>query len=107
MSGQRPAIEAVGVAWLTACASAHRERPLSPRCSVGSSRIYRLAMRPAVVGRGECPAPARQGDGRAFDVIDARPPLLLASDTIFRRASTSRPGFNDPFIRLFQDGAFG
>lgn len=65
---------------------------------------YRRAMWPALVGPGN----ARQRLDRAldalFDVIDAHLPLLLASDTIFHRASTSRLSFSEPFVRLFQDG---
>jgi AcrR family transcriptional regulator len=66
---------------------------------------YRRVMWPVLVG----PGPARERmDGALealFDVIDAHLPLLLASDTIFHRASASRLSFIEPFIRLFQDGA--
>jgi AcrR family transcriptional regulator len=67
-------------------------------------RDYKQAMWPVIVGAGS----ARQRLDRAmdalFDVIDAHLPLLLAADTIFHRASTSKLSFNEPFIRLFEDG---
>jgi AcrR family transcriptional regulator len=65
---------------------------------------YRQAMWPAMVGAG----PARERLDRAiealFDVIDAHLPLLLASDTVFHRATATRINFNEPFTRLFDDG---
>jgi AcrR family transcriptional regulator len=65
---------------------------------------YRQAMWPAIVGAG----PARVRLDRAiealFDVIDAHLPLLLASDTVFHRATAARINFNEPFTRLFEDG---
>lgn len=66
---------------------------------------YRDAMWPALVGHGD----ARQRLDRAldalFDVIDAHLPLLLASDQVFHRARAARINFNEPFTRLFEDGA--
>jgi AcrR family transcriptional regulator len=66
---------------------------------------YREAMWPALVGPGD----ARQRLDRAlealFDVIDAHLPLLLASDQVFHRAHTAQVNFNEPFTRLFEDGA--
>jgi AcrR family transcriptional regulator len=66
---------------------------------------YREAMWPALVGPGD----ARQRLDRAldalFDVIDAHLPLLLASDQVFHRAQATRINFNEPFTRLFEDGA--
>jgi AcrR family transcriptional regulator len=66
---------------------------------------YREAMWPALVGPGD----ARQRLDRALDalfgVIDAHLPLLLASDHVLHRARAARINFNEPFARLFQDGA--
>jgi AcrR family transcriptional regulator len=66
---------------------------------------YREAMWPALVGPGD----ARQRLDRAIDalfgVIDAHLPLLLASDQVFHRAKAARINFNEPFARLFTDGA--
>ena len=66
---------------------------------------YREAMWPALVGPGD----ARQRLDRALDalfgVVDAHLPLLLASDQVFHRAKAARINFNEPFTRLFEDGA--
>jgi AcrR family transcriptional regulator len=66
---------------------------------------YREAMWPALVGPGD----ARQRLDRALDalfgVIDAHLPLLLASDQVFHRANAAQINFNEPFARLFTDGA--
>jgi AcrR family transcriptional regulator len=66
---------------------------------------YREAMWPALVGPGD----ARQRLYRALDalfgLIDAHLPLLLASDQVFHRAKAARINFNEPFARLFTDGA--
>jgi AcrR family transcriptional regulator len=66
---------------------------------------YREAMWPALVGPGD----ARQRLDRALDalfgVIDSHLPLLLASDQVFHRAKVASINFNEPFARLFQDGA--
>ena len=66
---------------------------------------YRDAMWPVLVGPGD----ARQRLDRAldalFDVIDTHLPLLRASDQVFHRAKATRINFNEPFERLFQDGA--
>jgi AcrR family transcriptional regulator len=65
---------------------------------------YRRAMWPALVGAGNARQRLDQALDALFDVIDAHLPLLLASDTIFHRPSTSRLSFSEPFVRLFQDG---
>lgn len=67
-------------------------------------RDYREAMWPVLVGRGNARDRFSAAVDALFDVIDAHLALLLASDTIFHRASSNRNSFNEPFIRLFRDG---
>ena len=66
---------------------------------------YRQAMWPAIVGTGTARERLNRAIDALFDVIDAHLPLLLASDTVFHRATATRINFNEPFIRLFEDGA--
>jgi len=65
---------------------------------------YRQAMWPAIVGTGTARERLDRAIGALFDVIDAHLPLLLASDTIFHRATATKINFNEPFTRLFEDG---
>jgi AcrR family transcriptional regulator len=65
---------------------------------------YRRVMWPALVGSGTARERLERAIDALFDVIDAHLPLLLASDTVFHRASQTRLSFNEPFIRLFEDG---
>ncbi len=65
---------------------------------------YRQAMWPAIVGAGPARARLDQAIDALFDVIDAHLPLLLASDTVFHRATATKINFNEPFTRLFADG---
>jgi AcrR family transcriptional regulator len=65
---------------------------------------YRQAMWPVLVRRGTARERLDAAIDALFDVIDAHLPLLRASDTIFHHASTSRLSFNEPFMRLFEDG---
>lgn len=65
---------------------------------------YRQAMWPAIVGAGPARARLDRAIEALFDVIDAHLPLLLASDTVFHRATATRINFNEPFMRLFEDG---
>ena len=65
---------------------------------------YRQAMWPAIVGAGPARARLDRAIEALFDVIDAHLPLLLASDTVFHRATATKINFNEPFIRLFEDG---
>jgi AcrR family transcriptional regulator len=67
-------------------------------------RDYRAAMWPVLVADGNARDRLDAAVEALFDVVDAHLPLLLASDTIFHRASSSRASFNEPFIRLFRDG---
>lgn len=97
--------EAAGLSRVTAWRLGASREALVASLLVQLDHDYRQAMWPAMVGSGS----ARQRLDRAidalFDVIDAHLPLLLASDTIFHRASTARLSFNEPFMRLFEDGA--
>ena len=65
---------------------------------------YRQAMWPAIVGTGTARERLDRAIDALFDVIDAHMPLLLASDTVFHRATATRINFNEPFTRLFEDG---
>jgi AcrR family transcriptional regulator len=65
---------------------------------------YRRVMWPALVGSGTARERLDRAIDALFDVIDAHLPLLLASDTVFHRASATRLSFNEPFMRLFEDG---
>jgi AcrR family transcriptional regulator len=65
---------------------------------------YRRVMWPALVGSGTARERLDRAIDALFDVIDAHLPLLLASDTVFHRASATKFSFNEPFMRLFQDG---
>ena len=65
---------------------------------------YRQAMWPAIVGTGTARERLDRAIDALFDVIDAHLPLLLASDTVFHRATATRINFNEPFTRLFEDG---
>ncbi|HLQ54047.1 MAG TPA: helix-turn-helix domain-containing protein [Streptosporangiaceae bacterium] len=65
---------------------------------------YRQAMWPAIVGTGTARERLDLAIGALFDVIDAHLPLLLASDTVFHRATATKINFNEPFTRLFEDG---
>ena len=65
---------------------------------------YRQAMWPAIVGPGTARERLNRAIDALFDVIDAHLPLLLASDTVFHRATATRINFNEPFTRLFEDG---
>lgn len=65
---------------------------------------YRQSMWPALVGQGTAQERLDLAIDALFDVIDAHLPLLRASDTIFHRASTSPLSFNEPFMRIFEDG---
>jgi AcrR family transcriptional regulator len=65
---------------------------------------YRQAMWPAMVGAGTARERLDRAIDALFDVIDAHLPLLLASDTVFHRATATRINFNEPFTRLFDDG---
>jgi AcrR family transcriptional regulator len=65
---------------------------------------YRQAMWPAIVGTGTARERLERAIDALFDVIDAHLPLLLASDTVFHRATATRINFNEPFTRLFEDG---
>ena len=65
---------------------------------------YRQAMWPAIVGTGTARERLDRAIGALFDVIDAHLPLLLASDTVFHRATATKINFNEPFTRLFEDG---
>jgi len=65
---------------------------------------YRQAMWPAIVGTGTARERLARAIGALFDVIDAPLPLLLASDTVFHRATATKINFNEPFTRLFEDG---
>jgi AcrR family transcriptional regulator len=65
---------------------------------------YRQAMWPAMVGTGTARARLDRAIDALFDVIDAHLPLLLASDTVFHRATATKINFNEPFTRLFEDG---
>ena len=65
---------------------------------------YRQAMWPAMVGTGPARERLDQAIDALFDVIDAHLPLLLASDTVFHRATATKINFNEPFARLFADG---
>ena len=65
---------------------------------------YRQAMWPAMVDAGPARARLDRAIDALFDVIDAHLPLLLASDTVFHRATATKINFNEPFIRLFEDG---
>jgi len=65
---------------------------------------YRQAMWPAIVGAGTARERLDLAIGALFDVIDAHLPLLLASDTVFHRATATKINFNEPFTRLFEDG---
>jgi AcrR family transcriptional regulator len=65
---------------------------------------YRQAMWPAMVGAGPARARLDRAIDALFDVIDAHLPLLLASDTVFHRATATKINFNEPFTRLFEDG---
>jgi hypothetical protein len=60
--------------------------------------------RPAIVGTGTARERLDRAIDALFDVIDAHLPLLLASDTVFHRATATRINFNEPFTRLFEDG---
>src|SRR6266571_1828667 len=66
---------------------------------------YRQAMWPAIVGTGTARERLDRAIGALFDVIDAHLPLLLASDTIFHRATATKINFNEPFTRA--DGTAG
>jgi AcrR family transcriptional regulator len=65
---------------------------------------YRQAMWPAMVGTGTARERLDRAISALFDVIDAHLPLLLASDTVFHRATATKINFNEPFTRLFEDG---
>lgn len=67
-------------------------------------RDYREAMWPVLVGPGNARDRFDAAVDALFDVIDRHLPLLLVSDTVFHRASSTRNSFNEPFIRLFRDG---
>jgi AcrR family transcriptional regulator len=96
--------EAAGLSRVTAWRLGASRQALVASLLQRLDQDYRQAMWPAIVGSGS----ARQRLDRAidalFDVIDAHLPLLLASDTIFHRASTTKLSFNEPFMRLFEDG---
>jgi len=65
---------------------------------------YRQAMWPAMVGTGTARERLDLAIDALFTVIDSHLPLLLASDTVFHRATATKINFNEPFTRLFEDG---
>ena len=65
---------------------------------------YRQAMWPAIVGTGTARERLDRAIDALFDVIDTHLPLLVASDTVFHRATATRINFNEPFSRLFDNG---
>jgi AcrR family transcriptional regulator len=97
--------EAAGLSRVTAWRLGASREALVASLLTQLDQDYRQAMWPAIVGAGSARARLDRAIDALFDVIDAHLPLLLASDTIFHRASTTRLSFNEPFMRLFEDGA--
>jgi AcrR family transcriptional regulator len=97
--------EAAGLSRVTAWRLGASREALVASLLAQLDQDYREAMWPAIVGAGSARLRLDRAITALFDVIDAHLPLLLASDTIFHRASTTRLSFNEPFMRLFSDGA--
>jgi len=97
--------EAAGLSRVTAWRLGASREALVATLLVQLDQAYRDAMWPVLVAPGNARARLDRATTALFEVIDAHLPLLLASDTIFHRASSSPRSFNEPFIRLFEDGA--
>jgi AcrR family transcriptional regulator len=96
--------EAAGLSRVTAWRLGASRETLVAALLAKLDQDYRQAMWPALTGTGTARQRLDQAIEALFDVIDAHLPLLLASDTIFHRASATPLSFNEPFLRLFADG---
>ena len=97
--------EAAGLSRVTAWRLGATRESLMATLLSQLDQDYRDAMWPAIIGSGTARERLDRAIDALFDVIDKHLPLLLASDITFHRASTSRLSFNEPFMRLFSDGA--
>jgi AcrR family transcriptional regulator len=97
--------EAAGLSRVTAWRLGASRETLVAALLRSLDQDYRAAMWSALVSEGTARERLEAALTALFDVIDAHLPLLLASDQVFHRMRGVEINFNDPFRRLFEDGA--